>query len=118
VHEIDVQAAIPTRGASPISLRVTEPSQVERIIGWFDTLEPPSRNGPLCAMILRPRNMIFRFRAANGKELATMTSTAAGASYCDPFFLTIGARHVPLVDRNGARPFLSNVEQLLGIHFR
>ena len=121
VREIDVHApGVPLslrKPGPPISRRVTDPSQVKRIIGWFHALKRPGNSNVVCAGGLAA-NVTFTFRSASGDELAKASSPPAAASYCQPIhFVTRGQRETFLIDANQGSPLIDRVESLLGIRF-
>ena len=98
VQEIDVRY-----GWHGAARRVTDPSQVERMITWFDALTESPTFGKgawgfegACAMVYR-EPVVFMFRSANGKVIAA-ASTGTG---CTP---------MELMDRaSGATTYLVNL---------
>ena len=120
VHEIQVTSA--RRGAAPtVSLKVTAPAKVRRIIRLVDELPtvqsgvayhcPPAKPGDLV--------VAFDFRANAGKPLLARARLIAEPDYapgpCDPISFSIrGHRQTPLVGDG----FLTQVQRLLSIHFQ
>ena len=102
-----------------ISRRVTDPSQVERIAGWFNSLKPPGKVSYGCAG--GPAEGVrFTFRSANGEELAMAYSAPERAAPCDPIGFIVGAqreRETFLVDGDQGSPLIHRVESLLGVKF-
>lgn len=102
-----------------ISRRVTDPSQVERITGWFDSLKPPGKVSYGCAG--GPAESVrFTFRSANGEELATAYSAPERAGPCDTIGFIVGGqrkRETFLVDSTQGSPLIQRVESLLGVKF-
>jgi hypothetical protein len=122
VTEIDIRAPgrISLRPNHPnpgISRRVTDPSQVKRITGWFDSLKPPGKTSYGCAggPALSVR---FTFRSANGDEWAKAYSAPAPACPCDTIQFTAGGQpEMFLVDGNQATPLIHRVQRMLGVKF-
>ena len=123
VSEIDIRAPVgrPTRPPNPphIFLRkITDPSQVKSIIGWFNSLKQPGKSSIVCAGGYAA-NVTFTFRSPNGAELASANSPPATAGNCDPVHLTIhGQQETFLVDSNQGMALIDNVKRLLGPRFR
>jgi len=108
VEEIDVRAA-------PISLRVTDPSQLKQIVGWFNGLTSTRPGSPACAGGYAA-TVSFTFRGASGVALATANSSPLPTGSCDPVSFKVGAKpHTFLFDPSGASSFITRVRQLLGI---
>ena len=140
VQEIDIHAPnfVPTFKAPPLSLRITDPSEVASIAGWFNALVRSPReirlsNGAQLACVNgRVASVAFTFRAANGKELATASSTPGMADYCDAIQFTAGAHSAAfLVDpfilgkdpstlsaSDQGSSYIGRVEQLLRVKFQ
>jgi hypothetical protein len=122
VAEIDINAPgrislHPGHRNPGISRRITDPSQVERIVNWFDSLKPPGKVSYLCAggPALSVR---FAFRSANGDELAKAYSAPVPAGPCDTIQFTVGRQPGSfLVDTNQATPMIHRVQRLLGVKF-
>jgi hypothetical protein len=122
VAEIDIHAPgrfSPKAGRpSPgISRRITDPARVERIAGWFDSLEPPGKVSYGCAggPALSVR---FTFRSANGDELAKAYSAPVPADPCDTIQFTAGRKPESfLVDGNQSTPMIRRVQHMLGVEF-
>jgi hypothetical protein len=132
VSEIDIRAPgrispSRTHPAPMIPRSVTDPSQVSRIVGWFDALKPPGKTNYGCAGGL-VANVTFTFRSANGAELARAYSPPAAADPCNPIHFTIrGQQETFLVDSNQPSTlssrvprtaFIGHVERLIGTKFR
>jgi hypothetical protein len=122
VSEIDIRAPvrITTSPEAPdiFSRRVTDPAQVRRIIGWFDSLQQPGSNNTLCAGGL-VADVTFTFRSANGVDLAKAFSPPAVAEACDTIqFSAHRLLETSLVDGNQATPLIGRVKRLLGPRFR
>jgi hypothetical protein len=124
VEEIDVRAPnpplSPRKAAPPILVRVTDPSQVERIVSWFDGLTKnshlPANAG--CAGG-EAANVSFTFRGASGNVLATANSSPGTAWSCDPIHLAVGGRpEAFLYDARRADSLIGRVQQLLRVKFR
>jgi hypothetical protein len=122
VSEVDIRAPVritksPTR-PEIFSRRITDPSQVKRIIGWFDSLQPAGNYNTLCAGGLAAE-VTFTFRSATGVELAKAYSPPEVADTCDTIhFTTRGQHETFLVDANQATPLIGRVKRLLGPRFR
>jgi hypothetical protein len=111
VEEIDVRAP----NSPPVSLRVTDPSQVKQIVGWFNGLTANRPGSSGCAGGYAP-NVSFTFRGASGRALATAYSSPLPTGSCDPIYFKAGAKpHASLFDPNDASSFITRVRQLLGI---
>jgi hypothetical protein len=108
----------PGRPSPVISRRVTDPSQVERIIGWSNSLKPPGKVSYGCAG--GPAESVrFTFRSANGDELATAYSAPERAGPCDTIGFTVGGqrlRETFLIDSRGPS-MIHRVQRLLGVKF-
>lgn len=105
---------------SPVVVRrVTDPSQVTRITGWFDSLKPPGKVSYGCAG--GPAETVrFTFRSANGDELATAYSAPLRANHCDMIGFIVGGqreREMFLIDSSHGPSFIRRVERLLGVKF-
>ncbi len=123
----------------PLSLRITDPSQVARIAAWFNALvrspreKPRMSDGDTGGCTGGPAaDVAFTFRGANGAGLATANSTPDTAWYCEPIQFTAGARpRAFLLDgfarrigdgserltREHASSLIGRVERLLGVKF-
>ena len=64
-------------------LRVTDPSQVKQIVGWFNGLTASRPGSPLCAGGYA-LSMSLTFRSASGVALATANSSPLPTGSCDP----------------------------------
>jgi hypothetical protein len=122
VSEVDIRAPVRvTKNPNPpdiFSRRITDPSQVKRIIGWFDSLQRLGNNNTFCAGGLAA-DVTFTFRSANGVDLAKAYSPPSVADTCDPIhFTTRGRQETFLVDGNQATPLIGRVRSLLGPRFR
>jgi hypothetical protein len=100
VEEIDVKAP-------PISRRITAPSEVKRVVVWFDELhrvrEVKIHGIQLACAGGYAANVVFTFRGANGEELAKATGTPDVAWACGTIQFAAGAQPAAfLVDGNGA----------------
>lgn len=115
VQEIDVSSTAFMSGARVLAVSVTDPAQVQRIVGWINAMglaQPgsfncPSLNGP---------TVTFVFRAAGGKVLARASGMDfdGSADECSAIALSIGGRsQPPLVGAN----FYARVQRLLGVRF-
>ena len=121
VSEIDIRAPgapLSLRKPSPpVSRTVTDPSQVKRIIEWFDSLKPGSTK-TLCAGGL-VANVTFTFRSTNAADLARANSPPAVAEDCQWIvFTTPGQQETLLVDSNQATPLIDRIQRLLGTKFK
>jgi hypothetical protein len=110
----------PRGNPSPvISLRVTDPAQVRRITGWFDSLRPPGRVSYGCAG--GPAESVrFTFRSTNGDELATAYSAPLRAGPCDTIGFIVGRQREQeefLVDGKQGPTLIDRVQGLLGVKF-
>lgn len=125
----------------PLSIRITDPSQVAHVTAWFNALVLRSPHpmrmsdgdmGGGCTGGPAP-DVAFTFRGANGEELAKANSTPGTAWYCEAIQFTAGAhptaglvdrfaRRVAdgseILDRKHASSFIGRVERLLGVRFR
>jgi len=113
-REIDVRA-------NP-SLRITDPTQVRRIVLWFDALQTQhdalKRNpsAGLCAGGYMT-TVRFTFLSATGATLATAWSPPVGPDICSPMSYSVGARPATrLVDPR--KSLIDRVQSLLGVTFR
>jgi hypothetical protein len=111
VRTIDVRAP-------KVSLQVTNPDEVGRIVRWFDELEvqQPGAGIPLCPLVAGP-SVRMVFRSVGGVPLARAFLPATPASICseDEFWIR-GKLQTPLVDRTfGRSAFIYRVERLLGV---
>jgi hypothetical protein len=121
VSEIDIRApGIPLSLRKPsqaISRSVTDPSQIKRIIDWFDSLKRPGNTNVACAGGLAA-NVTFTFRSAGDAELAKANSPPAAAHACDPIHFTIrGQQETFLVDSSQGTALIDRVQRLLGTKF-
>jgi hypothetical protein len=123
VQEIDVHPVWQNVSA-PVSLHITDPSQVERIVAWFNALSRwrERRLGEIrCGDAAFGRPLTFVFRAANGANLGMAFSPANPTSYCDPIGFTAAGQpdtsETSLLDRSGTNSFLGRVGHLLGVSF-
>jgi len=124
VSEIDIRTLVPdvrsvTDRPRVFSRSITDPSEVERIIGWFDALKPPGTTSIACAGGLAA-NVTFTFRSADGAELAKANSPPAPTDACNPihFFTLRGQQENFLVDNNQGPALIGRVKHLLGTRFR
>jgi hypothetical protein len=115
VRAIDVQAPLIP------ALHVTDPSQINHIVAWFDALDTQRhalRTGiysGVCAGGFAA-NVRFVFRAESGRELAKGYSPPVLASACSPtYFIVRGRPRGVLVDENKASPLIDDVQRLLGV---
>jgi len=77
VSEIDIRTLVPdvrsvTDRPRVFSRSITDPSEVERIIGWFDALKPPGTTSIACRRPRRERDVYVplgeRRRTGKGKQ--------------------------------------------------
>jgi hypothetical protein len=140
VQKIDIHSLnfSPTFKSPPLSLRITDPSEVASIAGWFNALVRSPREmrlsdgNQLACVNGRAASVAFTFYGANGKELATASSTPGMADYCDAIQFTARAHSAAfLVDpfilgkdpstlsaSDQGRSFIGRVERLLGVKFQ
>lgn len=118
VAEVDLHSPNPT--APPISLRVTDPSQVKQIVGWFNGLAS-HRHGGAC-LGGYAATVSITFRSATGAALAAAHSSPLPAGYCDPISFRAGAKPGALLydpngarDPNGTTSFITRVRDILGL---
>jgi hypothetical protein len=111
VLEIDVR----TLNGSPPTLRITDPSKVKQVIGWFDALTTGHVTTVSCFFGVAP-TVSFTFRSADGRALGSAHANAYGASPCNPTYFTAGTQSIALVDP-GRDTFVGRVERLLGVKF-
>jgi hypothetical protein len=107
----------PGHRSSVIFRRVTDPSQVERINSWFDSLKSPGKASYACAggPALSVR---FTFRSANGHEVATAYSAPLPADHCDMIELAVaGQQETFFIDSSPAPSLIRRVQRLLGVKF-
>jgi hypothetical protein len=115
VEEIDVRAPSGSPYVPPISIRVTDPSQVKQIVEWFNGLTADRPGSPLCAGG-NAATVSLTFRRANGVALARANSSPLPTGSCDPVSFKAGAKPDTLLfDPSGASSFITRVRQLLGI---
>jgi hypothetical protein len=124
VSEIDIRAPVqletPRHPQPPkvFSRTVTNPSQVSRVVDWFDSLQPPGKTDYVCAGGLGA-SVRFTFRSANGAELARAYSPPAKAGPCDTIqFTPSGQQEAFLVDGNQGASLIGRLKRLLGPRFR
>jgi hypothetical protein len=148
VREIDIRSQTfashphslrhPFSPRPPLSLRITDPSEVARIAGWFNALVRSPRevrlsDGATVACVNGiPATVEFTFRGASGKKLATANSTPGMAWYCAAIQFTAGAHRAAflldrftlgvdpskLSGRDEANSFIGRVQELLGVKFQ
>jgi hypothetical protein len=122
VSEIDIRAPvrITHHNQKPriFSRRVTDPSQVARLVAWFDALKPAGGNSNIVCAGGLSADVTFIFRSASGAKLASAFAPPAPAGNCDPIhFDRPGRQEAFLVDGRG-KPLIRRVERLLGPGFR
>ncbi len=131
VEEIDVRA--PSLRALPISRHITAPSQVNRVVAWFNGLHRDPSTVRIHGMQLGcaggpAESVMFTFRDASGNVLAKAYSAPGVASYCDPIQFAVGAHRANfLIDGTspnfligrvkGTKSLIGRVERLLGVKF-
>ncbi|HJU37057.1 MAG TPA: hypothetical protein VJ716_06540, partial [Gaiellaceae bacterium] len=102
-----------------VSLTVTDPAKVARIIRWFDAL-PVSPPGivALCPLPAHAQATLS-FRSAGGIGLAQASVPLyPPANLCSPIGFTIqGKREQPLIDSEHGRTFIHRLQSLLGRRF-
>jgi hypothetical protein len=103
--------------APRVSIDVTNPAKVARIIRWFDAL-PIAPPGIVVSCPLGvPPNITLTFRNARGDRLAQAKLPPSFAWICDSISFTIGGKQQkPLIDRVRRPSFALRVQGLLGIH--
>jgi hypothetical protein len=127
VQEVDIHGfrqTSPTRiRLTPVSFRVTDPTQVDRIVAWFDGLAKEPRTvkvrGVTLGCIGGPaENVSFTLRGENGSALAKASGAPGVAEYCNPIQFTAGTRPANfLIDPNRASSLMGRVQGLLGVSF-
>jgi hypothetical protein len=121
VTEVDVHGLSPGEGSAltPISLRVTDPTQVDKIAAWFNGLTPNARGVTRFCASVPGSNVNFMFRGANGDPLAEANTIPGPTRVCDPvqFFTRVGVETL-LYDPDRASSLMGRVEKLLGVEFR
>jgi hypothetical protein len=123
VSEIDIRASVRQLTRPPslpyiFSRRITDPSQVKRIIGWFNSLKRPGRGAVVCGGGY-DANVTLTFRSPDGAALEIAHSPPARAGICDPIHLTIFGHHeTVLVDSNQGMSLIDRFKRLLGRRFR
>lgn len=107
--------------ATPVTRRVTEQSQVARIVHWFNALNVVQPNtytvGCVLLVVVPVR---FVFRSASGRELASAIVPATPADSCYAIQFTLrGQGETRLVDSTpeDGMAFYNRVERLLGVRF-
>ena len=118
VREIDITSARPHRRPI-VSLRVTAPAEVRRIVSLIDRMETAQPGVTSCPALLADQPVVtFDFSArAGGPLLAQATLTAYGfpSGPCNAVSFKVHGRvQKPLLGGN----FLTQVERLLDIRFR
>ncbi len=118
VQEIEVSSLTRLASGKPAvpAIRITDPSKVNQVIGWFDALVTARVTTAGCQGGA-VANMTFTFRSANGRPLGTANSNPYGASGCSPTYLTAGTQSVSLMDGTDEDPFVGRVARLLGVKF-
>jgi hypothetical protein len=98
------------------SAKVTDPTEVDRIIRWFDAL-PVSPPGIAVACPLSPgADITLSFREGSGAWLAQAKLPPTPASICDSIAFSIGGREQkPLIDRADRASFVRRLQDLLRI---
>jgi hypothetical protein len=110
VSEIDITRpvlSVTALSAPPIAARVTDPSEIKRILAWFNALDQSS-NQITC--FVAPLHTLVTFRAASGATLATADVPSA----CEPIRFTTRGPAVSLADRNAPNSFSERVARLVG----
>ena len=120
VSEIDVTAAVGhSLDQSQVrTWRITEPAQVKRVIGWFNSLkqvEPSiSRSGRCYADV-----ETFTFRSSNGSELGTAGVPPGRADPCSPANIVIGRGEASFfVEKASGKALIDRAKDLLGARFQ
>ena len=115
MEEVDVRAPNVGFGSPHFPLRVTDPSQVKQIVGWFNGLTS-NRPGSAGCLGGYAATVSVTFRGASGVALANANSSPLPTGSCDPVFFKVGAKpRTFLFDPNGASSFITRVRLLLGI---
>lgn len=98
------------------SAKVTDPTEVDRIIRWFDAL-PVSPPGIAVPCPLGPgADITLSFRGGSGAWLAQAKLPPTLASICDSIAFSIGGREQkPLIDRADRASLVRRLQDLLGI---
>ena len=102
--------------APKVSVKVTDPLKVAKIVRWFDALPiSPPGIAVACPLTLAPQ-ITLSFRRARGARLAEARLPSSRAWICDPIGFTIGGRtEKPLVDRDVGPSFTRRLQRLLGV---
>jgi hypothetical protein len=117
VEEVDIRQS--NASSRPTSLRVTNPTQVNSVVAWFNGLTRLSQ-APANMMCAggSVANIVFTFRGAGGAGLATANSSPTPTGFCNPIHFTVGAKpQAFLYDPSGVHPLISRVEELVGVKF-
>jgi hypothetical protein len=108
--EIDVRAP-------RVSVAVTSPAKVARIIRWFDALPIAPPGIAVSCPPVGYVDITLSFRNADGDRLAQAKLPPTFAWICDSISFTIGGKQQkPLIDRVRRPSFALRVQGLLGIH--
>jgi hypothetical protein len=102
--------------APKVSVKVTDPAKLGRIIRWIDAL-PVSPPGVVvaCPLIIGV-DITVSFRSTSGHLLAQARVPPRQADVCDPIgFETGGHVRKPLVDAERGPSFVNRLERLLGV---
>src|SRR5581483_4690613 len=99
------------------SATVTASAEVAAVVRWFDAL-PVVPPGVAQSCPLTVDDVVFSFRAADGKTLATAQAPEGPASYCNAIGFSIGGRRQsPALEdasRNVGVSFVGRVQRLIG----
>jgi hypothetical protein len=102
--------------APKAAAEVTDPTQVSRIVRWFDALPiSPPGIAVSCPLTVWP-DITLSFRDARGARLAQAKVPPSLAWICDPIQFSSGGEHrQPLIDGAHARTFARRLQHLLGV---
>jgi hypothetical protein len=116
VQEIDVSSGYPGK-APNVSLSVTDPAKIGRIVHWIDGLGIVQPGEVFSCPALFGPTVTFAFRAAAGGAVlarAQLLDLYGFSGPCNPIGLTIlGHTQTPLIGGD----FLERVQRLLGVQF-
>ncbi len=123
VREVDIRTLVtPANRYRPrvFSRRITDPAQVNSIVGWVNSLQPAGDN--VACGSGGGGDITLTFRSLDGSTLATADAPAARADSCSPVNLTInlsiGTQSWPRVDTAKGMSLIDHLERLLGPRFR
>jgi hypothetical protein len=119
VSEIDIHALVgPATAAHIVSWSITKPTQVKRIVRWFNSLTPPLPPPVHCPGSYGS-SATFRFRSANGSEVVSAGFPPANDWCGEPVQLAIRGQQARFFapDANGVA-LITRLTRLLGPRYQ